>query len=77
MKLNRILLALILISGCGQIQAQPVITPWGNIKGFIVEGEKMNFETSVRSVNTDWSGCNPSEENISARRVQMIFFKHR
>lgn len=45
----------------GYLAAQPIITPWGNIKGFVVDGEKMNFETSVRSVKTDWSGCISSE----------------
>lgn len=61
MKLNQILLSIILITGFGYLNAQPIITPWGNIKGMLVEGEKMNFETSVRSVKTDWSGCISSE----------------
>ena len=35
--------------------------PWGNIRSFHVDGEKMNFETSLRSVYADWSGCISSE----------------
>jgi hypothetical protein len=55
--------SLIFLSCCLALQAvaQPVITPWGNIKGIIVNGERMNFETSVRSVKNDWSGCISSE----------------
>jgi hypothetical protein len=40
---------------------QPTITPWGNIRSFHLDGEKMNFETSIRSVKADWSGCISSE----------------
>ena len=41
--------------------AQPEIMPWGNIRSFHVDGEKLNFETSIRSVKSDWSGCISSE----------------
>jgi hypothetical protein len=58
---NHIKVAFILLLLFGELWAQPVITPWGNIKAFIVDGEKMNFETSVRSVKADWSGCISSE----------------
>jgi len=61
MNIRKLLPAFILILGFGQLNAQPIITPWGNIKGFVVDGEKMNFETSVRSVKSDWSGCISSE----------------
>jgi len=61
MNIRRLLPVIILIFGYGQLKAQPIITPWGNIKGFVVDGEKMNFETSVRSVKSDWSGCISSE----------------
>lgn len=40
---------------------QPEIMPWGNIRSFHLNGEKLNFETSVRSVYSDWSGCIASE----------------
>jgi hypothetical protein len=40
---------------------QAEIMPWGNIRSFHVDGEKMNFETSLRSIKTDWSGCISSE----------------
>ena len=53
--------AIILILGFCQLSAQPIISHWGNIKGFIVDGEKMNSETSVRSVKTDLCGCISSE----------------
>ena len=36
--------------------AQPLVTPWGNVTGIHIEGEKMPFETSLRAVNPDWSG---------------------
>jgi hypothetical protein len=41
--------------------SQAEIMPWGNIRSIHVDGEKMNFETSLRSVYTDWSGCISSE----------------
>ena len=41
--------------------SQAEIMPWGNIRSFHVDGEKMNIETSLRSVNTDWGGCISSE----------------
>ena len=56
-----IFITIILLFNGFRLLAQPIITPWGNIKGFFVEGEKMNFETSVRSVKTDLSGCISSE----------------
>ncbi|MBV5314146.1 MAG: hypothetical protein JZU47_12665 [Prolixibacteraceae bacterium] len=56
-----IFITIILVFNGLWLLAQPIITPWGNIKGFVVDGEKMNFETSVRSVKTDWSGCISSE----------------
>ena len=40
---------------------QAEIMPWGNIRSFHVDGEKMSFETSLRSIKTDWSGCISSE----------------
>jgi hypothetical protein len=39
-----------------QLQAQPVVTPWGNVAGIRVEGELMAFETALRAVDSDWSG---------------------
>jgi hypothetical protein len=41
--------------------SQAEIMPWGNIRSIHVDGEKMNLETSLRSVYTDWSGCISSE----------------
>lgn len=45
-----------------QVQAQPVCTPWGNIKSIFVDGEEMKFETSLRSVNADWKGYVETEK---------------
>lgn len=42
--------------------AQPEVMPWGNLRGIYVQGERMNFETSIRSVFPDWSGCVSSEK---------------
>ncbi len=36
--------------------AQPMTTPWGNVIGIQIEGERMAFETALRAVNPDWSG---------------------
>ncbi|MFH0756144.1 MAG: hypothetical protein V2B15_02515 [Bacteroidota bacterium] len=52
---------LILFISLPEGYSQAEIMPWGNIRSFHVDGEKMNFETSVRSVYTDWSGCISSE----------------
>jgi hypothetical protein len=41
--------------------SQAEIMPWGNIRSIHVDGEKMNLETSLRSVYPDWSGCISSE----------------
>jgi hypothetical protein len=41
--------------------SQAEIMPWGNIRSIHVDGEKMNFETSLRSVYSDWSGFISSE----------------
>jgi hypothetical protein len=55
---STILLLVIFLPGAF---SQPSVQPWGNIKSFHVDGEKMNFETSVRSVKPGWSGCVSSE----------------
>lgn len=36
--------------------AGPIVTPWGNVAGIQIEGERMGFETSLRMVKPDWSG---------------------
>jgi hypothetical protein len=36
--------------------SQPIATPWGNVAGIQIDGERMVFETSLRLVNPDWSG---------------------
>lgn len=43
------------------VYSQPECMPWGNIRSFHVDGEKMVFETSIRSVKPDWSSCISSE----------------
>ena len=45
-----------------QLIAQPEFMPWGNLKGIRIEGEMMNFETSLRSVYPDWSGYVSTEK---------------
>jgi hypothetical protein len=53
--------ALLLLMPLPKLHAQAEIMPWGNIRSFHVGGEKMNLETSLRSVRSDWSGCISSE----------------
>lgn len=36
--------------------AQPVTTPWGNIDGIVVDGQRMEIGTSLRALDPDWSG---------------------
>lgn len=38
--------------------AQPEVTAWGNITGIRVEGQLMEFETSIRLVSPDWAAEN-------------------
>lgn len=35
--------------------AQPAVTAWGNITGIRVDGQLMEFETSIRLISPDWS----------------------
>ena len=35
------------------LNVQPVFTPWGNVAGMKIEGEKMEFETSLRAVDPE------------------------
>jgi len=53
--------SLILFISLPKSYSQVEIMPWGNIRSFHVDGEKLNFETSLRSVYEDWSGCISSE----------------
>ena len=52
---------LILFISIPKSYSQPEVMPWGNIRSFHVDGEKMVFETSIRSVKPDWSSCISSE----------------
>lgn len=38
--------------------AQPEVTAWGNLTGIRVEGQLMEFKTSLRLVSPDWSSIN-------------------
>ena len=38
-----------------QVLSQPVLEPWGNLAGIRIDGQLMQFETSLRVVNKDWS----------------------
>ena len=38
-----------------KIFAQTEVEPWGNITGIRVDGQLMEFETSLRVINNDWS----------------------
>lgn len=53
--------SLILLISIPKSYSQPEVMPWGNIRSFHVDGEKMVFETSIRSVKPDWSSCISSE----------------
>lgn len=43
-------------------EAQPVVKPWGNISGMRVNGELMWFETSIRAVDSGWTGFTSTEK---------------
>jgi len=62
MQIRKIIGTLILLTGLSNVQAQPVCTPWGNIRSIFVDGEEMKFETSLRSVNPDWKGYVKTEK---------------
>ena len=51
---SRILVALAL--SVSRVNAQPITTPWGNVTGIEIDGERMAFEGSLRAVAPDWSG---------------------
>jgi len=38
-----------------KIFAQTEVEPWGNITGIRIDGQLMEFETSLRVINNDWS----------------------
>ena len=38
--------------------AQPEVTAWGNLMGIRIDGQLMEFETSLRLVSPDWSTIN-------------------
>lgn len=38
------------------LRSQPLAAPWGNLVGIEIQGQRMNFESSLRAVNPDWSG---------------------
>jgi hypothetical protein len=61
MRKTVLLTCLFLILSLQKSYSQAEIMPWGNIRSFHVDGEKLNIETSVRSVYSDWSGCISSE----------------
>ena len=57
--ISRELLAVSLLMGVVLANAafsQPITTPWGNVTGIQVEGQRMAFESALRAVNPDWSG---------------------
>ena len=45
-----------------ELDAQPVFTPWGNVNGIYIDGEKMEFESSLRAVTPDWKGYVQTEK---------------
>lgn len=59
----RIVSLFILFTFClSKITGQPISTPWGNIDGILVEGEKFEIETSIRSVRPDWKSYVKTEK---------------
>ncbi|NTW25877.1 MAG: hypothetical protein HGA37_14365 [Lentimicrobium sp.] len=62
MKYLKLIAAILLLAGFSQLSAQPVCTPWGNIKSIFIDGEEMRFETSLRSVNPDWKSYVKTEK---------------
>ena len=56
---RKTILASLVWLGCASFNtglAQPLVTPWGNVTGILVDGERLTFETALRAVNPDWSG---------------------
>lgn len=50
---------LFLLPGLANLSyAQPEVTAWGNMTGIRIEGQLMEFETSLRLVGPDWSYIN-------------------
>ncbi|MHC1775236.1 MAG: hypothetical protein AB9834_07430 [Lentimicrobium sp.] len=62
MKYLNLLATILLLAGFSQLSAQPVCTPWGNVKSIFTDGEEMRFETSLRSVNPDWKSYVKTEK---------------
>jgi hypothetical protein len=53
---HRIFLTIaILLSGLARAFAQPEVEAWGNITGIRMEGQLMEFESSLRVVGKDWA----------------------
>jgi hypothetical protein len=56
LRLTRIFLTTALVSGLvGGACAQPEVEPWGNITGIRMDGQLMEFESSLCVVGKDWS----------------------
>lgn len=48
--------------------AQSVLTPWGNLQGFRVEGTPVEFEAGPRWVHPEWSGFSSAVKYIQRPR---------
>lgn len=57
-----LLLFMMMFAAATRLTAQPVCMPWGNIKGMIIDGEMMAFETSLRSVSPGWEAYVKTEK---------------
>lgn len=60
--INKGLFTLLFIAACLNGLSQPLFTPWGNVNGIYIEGEKMEFESSIRAVDPDWKGYVQTEK---------------
>ncbi len=71
-----------------QATAQPEVQAWGNVKGIRVDGQLMEFETSLRVVGPDWSDLNATgkerqrptyarrmDEQVVSTRIDSLFFE--
>lgn len=56
------------------IAGQPEWRPWGNMKGIRIDGELIPFETSLRFINSNWTGYTSTEKyNWEGNQTYNVF----
>ncbi|MFP4620913.1 MAG: hypothetical protein ACLFM7_06345 [Bacteroidales bacterium] len=54
----------------GTAMAQPVVMAWGKLKGIRVEGQLMEFDTSLRIVEKDWGNLTSTRKERQLTEYQ-------